>query len=144
MRARRGAGYCLKQDCSGFGQPFLLMRPSVPFECPVCMRTGVLETERWARTGEGALVTEVRVDFDFDPERRRYRKRTLKVERGLEGRRSVVTLQSPLIDTREQAIRVARRLLDTLNARARFSLRDPTPAKATRRDLIAEGWTVLA
>ena len=144
MRARRGAGYCRNEDCSAYGQPFLLVRPSEPFECPVCLRTGVLECERSARTGTGPLVSEVRVDFDFDSARSRYRRRALKVEKRVEGRRSVVTLQSPLINTREQAMRVAAELLETLNRRARFAPRDPTPAKPTRQDLIAEGWSVLA
>ncbi len=144
MRARRGAGYCLKEGCSAYGRPFLLARPSAPFECPVCLRPGVLECERSVRTGKGARVGEVRVDFDFDPRRRRYRQRALKLDRRLLGSRSVVTLQSPLIDTREQAVRVARRLLETLNQRVSVAPRDPTPAKPTRRDLITEGWPVLA
>ena len=103
MSARRGAGYCLKEGCSAYGQPFLLKRPSAQFECPVCLRPGVLECERSARMGEGVLVGEVRVEFDFDPRRRCYRKRARTVDRLLQGPRSVLVLRSPLIDTRERS-----------------------------------------
>ncbi len=141
MSVRRGAGFCLWKPCSAYAQAFFLLEAPQTFECPVCLRPGLVECERASREGQDALYGEVRVDFDFDPVRRVYRNCALTTD----GRRqSSFTLQSPPIRSRERAIRVGRLMMRNLNRRFEHSRAGPSARSQTRNQLIAEGWDVLA
>lgn len=143
MPVRRGAGFCLRGACSAYARPFFLLEAPDTFECPVCLRPGFVESERASREGNDPLCSEVRIDFDFDPIRRVYRKRALTIDGRLLGRQASFTLQSPLIDSRERAVRVGRLMMRNLNRRfERPSL--PCKRAQTREQLVAEGWAVLA
>lgn len=144
MSARKGAGFCLWKACSSYAQPFFLIDAPDVFECPVCLRPGLVECERATREGPDPLFSEVRIDFDFDPLRRVYRKRALTIDGRLLGRQSSFTLQTPMIQTRERAVRVGRTILRNLNRSfERTRAQEPLRSK-TRDQLIAEGWPVLA
>lgn len=144
MSVRRGAGFCLWKACSVYAQPFFLLDAPETFECPVCLRPGLVECERASREGRDPLYNEVRIDFDFDPVRRVYRKRSLTIDGRLLGRQSRFTLQSPLIHSRERAIELGRLLMRNLNRRFEHSHVSPPARKQSREQLIAEGWPVLA
>jgi hypothetical protein len=144
MSARRGAGYCVWKLCSAYAQPFFLLEAPETFECPVCLRPGLVESERASREGTDPLYCEVRVDFDFDPLRGVYRKRALTIDGRVLGRRSCFTLQSPLIHTRERAVRVGRLMMRNLNRRFERKQVRQAPRPQSREQLIDEGWSVLA
>ncbi len=144
MSVRRGAGFCLWEGCSAYTQPFFILEAPQTFECPVCLRPGLVECERASREGPDPLYGEVRVDFDFDPVRRVYRKCALTTDGRLLGRQSSFRLQSPLIRSRERAIRVGRLMMRNLNRRFERPRAGPSAHSTTRDQLVAEGWDVLA
>ncbi len=144
MSVRRGAGFCLWKACSAYAQAFFLLEAPQTFECPVCLRPGFVECERASREGPDLLYGEVRVDFDFDPVRRVYRNCALTTDGRLLGRQSSFTLQSPLIRSRERAIRVGRLMMRNLNRRFERPRAGPRAHSQTRDQLVAEGWDVLA
>ncbi len=143
MSVRRGAGFCLRKGCSAYSQPFFLLEAPDAFECPVCLRPGLIESERARRDGADRFVGEVRIDFDFDPARRVYRKRALMMDGRTHGRQATFTLQSPLIDSHERAVRIGRLMMRSLNQRSGAKSDDAQRAP-TRNQLIGEGWSVLA
>lgn len=144
MSTRRAAGFCLWRACGAYAQPFFLADVPDTFECPVCLRPGHIERERARREGPDRLIGEVRIEFDFDPVRRTYRKRTLTMDGRTHGRQSSFTLQSPLIRDRDAAVRVGRQLLRNLNRRFARPSVEPRPHTKSRAELIEEGWPVLA
>jgi hypothetical protein len=144
MSVRRAAGFCLWRGCSAYAQLFFLIESPEIFECPVCLRPGLVESERASREGHDALYGEVRIDFDFDPINQVYRKRALTIDGRSLGRQSSFTLQSPLIGTHEHAVRVGRLLMRNLNRQ--FERAGPGHRRRTqsREQLVEEGWSVLA
>jgi hypothetical protein len=120
---------------------FLLVHVPDSFDCPTCLRPGRIERERSRRTGDADLYSEVRVEFDYDLEQRIYLQDARIEDERLLARHGVYTLRSPLIRTRAQALRVGRAVLQKLNR----SLDGRVPPRGpTRRELIAQGWPVLA
>ena len=137
---RRGAGYCMNSTCATFGKLFMLGDLPSTFECPTCLRPARLERERGIRHGAGTVFDEVRVEFDFDPIYGIYRQAVRIRDGRLLGRHDVYTLQSPLLETREQALDVGKRVLRNLNAR--LGRRDLS-RRPGRTELVEQGWTVL-
>jgi hypothetical protein len=137
---RRGAGYCMNSTCATFGKLFMLGDLPDTFECPTCLRPARLERERGIRHGDGTVFDEVRVEFDFDPIYGIYRQAVRIRDGRLLGRHDVYTLQSPLMETREEALRVGKLVLRNMNVRLE---RPDRPPRSSRTELVEQGWTVL-
>ena len=138
---RRGVGYCLEPSCAGYARLLVLAELPECFGCPSCGRPARLEPERGVRRGGSDVYEEVRVEFDFDPERGIYRQIARVRDARLLGRHDIYTLQSPLIRAREHARRVGRIVLQNLNdgvGRPRRRCRQPS-----RGELVSQGWPVL-
>lgn len=82
-----------------------------------------MERERRIVRGDSNIFNEVRVEFDFDPMTRRYRRAVCVRDESLLGRHNVYTLQSPFICTEQFADQTAAKLLSQLNS-YRGSLRN--------------------
>ena len=137
---RRGVGYCTNDECAVYGELYLLFDLPSVFECPTCLRPARLEREKGVRRRGASVFDEVRVEFDFDPLLGIYRQ-TARVRDGrLLGCRDVYTLQSPIVKDRDEAVKIGRIVLENVNSRigATFGLR-----QASRRELVAQGWTVV-
>ena len=82
---------------------------------------------------------EVRVEYDFDPDRGIYRA-SARILDPHHLTHDVYTLQSPLIHTREHALAVGRRALALLYRRSRAARKTQLPSRA---ELVAQGWPVM-
>ena len=139
MSTRRGAGYCLQSGCSEYLRSVLLRGVPGRFECPTCLHVGELEVERGVRSRGARVYREVRVQFNFDPERRIYRDVARVVDRRVPGERGAYTLLSPLVCSRAQAVRVGEAALRSLNR----GIMAPRRRRAARSELVEQGWPVL-
>jgi hypothetical protein len=114
-RRGRGVGYCANARCP----EFLHLRPQLKapekYRCPVCAVTGQLELERGVRSGEGTVVSEVRVEYGFDPRRSVYRERVALRAARAPRAVGVFTLQTPLISDAGAAGRLGAALLRQLS-----------------------------
>jgi hypothetical protein len=130
-RRRRGVGYCTSERCP----EFLRLSPQVPapeqFRCTSCGTTGALELDRGVRSGEGPRVTDVRMEFGFDPRCRIYRQQVaVRAARALRSG-SVFTLQTPLLRDAAAAYALGAALLRQLSKPSRL-------ARAVRRPVRPE------
>ncbi len=138
---QRGVGYCVNRECDSYAVLHALLDLPSVFQCATCGQSGQREWERVVRSGRSDLCEEIRVEFDFDPERSIYRKRISLNEPGLLGRHDICTLQTPLVRTQGSALKVAEVALSSLNGRLFGSACEPR--LSSRDDLIDQGWPVL-
>jgi hypothetical protein len=96
------------------------------FLCPRCGFSGRVELERGVRSGHGQEVGEVRVEYGYDPVRNIYTESTVVHGERQSGARAVYTLQSPLIQSADTAIGVARTILARMRQRAAEARRAQT------------------
>jgi len=136
---KRGVGFCVNSDCGCFGQLRSFRHLPEAYDCTRCGAPGQIERERGIKQPGATIFDEVRVEYGFDPERRIYRDSVRVRDRRLLGKHDVYTLQSPLVKTRAQALRVAAAVMKQLNARLAKGAK-PLPG---RDDLISQGWPVL-
>ena len=114
-RKRRGVGYCTSERCPAFFKLQVQIPAPEQFRCASCGGAGQLELERGVRGGEGPLVTDVRVEFGFDPRRRIYLQQVaVRAARALRTG-SVFTLQTPLAPDRDAAYALGVSLLRGLS-----------------------------
>ncbi len=111
----RGAGYCVNKECFDFGRRTFIVGPGDGFSCPFCEQDGKVMKERGFYSGKSDIYNEVRVEYGFDVERSCYREIARVRDESVLGRHNVYTLQSPLIDSEEKALRVAEVILSNLN-----------------------------
>ena len=137
---RRGVAFCVNTECQNAGRLQAFRHLPESFDCPRCGAPGRVERERGVKQPGATVFDEVRVEFDFDPERGIYRSSARVRDRRLLGRHDVYTLQSPLVKTRAQALRVAAAVLKQLNARLNGEEKKTLPG---RDELISQGWPVL-
>ena len=119
QQSGRGVGYCVNSACEAYLRGRVLTKCELSrFLCPRCGYNGRLELERGVRSGRSGRITEVRVEYGYDALRGIYSESTVVHDDSRSPGRAVYTLQSPLIQTADTAIAVARTILARLNARA--------------------------
>jgi hypothetical protein len=120
-RRGRGVGFCTSPSCPDF----LQLRPQVPapeeYRCPTCARPAGLELERGVRRGTGPIVSDVRVEFDFDPRRCIYLGHVAMRAARVLRPSGVFTLQTPLVRNERAARALAAALLRELSAPQHFA-----------------------
>ena len=140
MRSGRGVGYCMNRVCDLHGRGRVLSSGASTYVCGRCGWVGKTEYERGQRLGKHEIVSEVRVEFAFDPEREIYTRSIVVNEERLLRSQAVYVLQTPLIESPELACSVGRAVLKRLNERA---LGRVAARHATREQLRAQGWATL-
>jgi hypothetical protein len=130
------------RGCAAYGRAFLIYDFSMPFECPVCLRTGKVEAERGFRHSGEPIFSEARVEFDYDPVLGIYRQVARAREGRLLGQHNIYTLQSPLVANEERARQVARAILRSLNVSLELPVFE-AERPASRAQLMEEGWPIL-
>jgi len=141
MRSGRGVGYCMNPTCQRYSRGNVLAKGATSFVCSKCHWVGKTEFERGQLTGRQRIVSEVRVEFGYDPEREIYRRSVVVNEDRLLRPHSVYVLQTPLIETEKTACAVGRAILARLNERVFAPAK--RPHHATRDQLRQEGWATL-
>ena len=141
MRSGRGVGYCTNRSCEHHGRGRVLAARVDPFVCSRCRQIGKAEFERGARQGDFELVSEVRIEYAFDPMRDIYTMRAVVTEERLLRPHAIYTLQTPLIQTPEMACALGRAILNRLNEKAFARKRNHW--QPSREELRAEGWSTL-
>jgi hypothetical protein len=133
QQSGRGVGYCVNSACGAYLRGRVLAKSELAhFLCPRCGYNGRLELERGVRSGRGGRVTEVRVEYGYDALRGIYTESTVVHGDSRSSGGAVYTLQSPLIQTADTAIAVARTILARLDARAAQAPRPAAPSLAPR------------
>lgn len=111
---KRSVGYCQNADC-GNPDGIFLANAREAFFCGYCGKRGKVETERGFHTGKTGISKEVRVEYNFDPTKGRYREVAIVRDESLATSYDVYTLQSPLIKSTKRALRFAETLFVNLN-----------------------------
>jgi hypothetical protein len=111
---RHGIGYCENADCEGSDKVILPNEAEV-FLCESCGQSGKVEMERGFLTGETGIIGEVRVEYDFDPRKGRYRATAIVRDESLPSGLDVYTRLSPLTRSEKLALGLAQALLLQLN-----------------------------
>jgi hypothetical protein len=111
---RYGIGYCGNAGCENSDRIILPIEAEV-FLCESCGQSGKVEMERGFLTGETGVIGEVRVEYDFDPRKGRYRGMAIVRDESLPGGLDVYTRRSPLTRSEEDALSLAEALLLQLN-----------------------------
>jgi hypothetical protein len=142
IRIRRGAAHCRNADCFSRNQ----LVPLVPFVlehmCATCSLPCAVDAEYGAGLGSSKTFNEVRVYFAFDPATRTYGDVASASDDTIVGQHSAYAFFSPLVRERAEAERVAASLLAKLNG-PRGDVR-PLRTRATRSELVQEGWRVAS
>lgn len=112
---KRGAGYCLNQECMEFGKGVFLLNYGEDFYCPVCACLGIIMGEAGQFQNDSACIRSVRVEFDYDAGQERYRSLAMIWDPELpEAGTNTYELRSPLIHTKDRALKTAEALLASL------------------------------
>ena len=142
IRIRRGAAHCRNVDCFSRDQ----LVPLVPFVlehmCSTCKLPCAIDAEFGTGVGSSKTYNEVRVYFAFDPSTRTYADVAQACDDSIVGQHSAYAFFSPLVRDRAEAERVAASLLVKLNG-PRGDVR-PLRARATRSELLDQGWRVAS
>ncbi len=141
MKSGRGVGYCMNPTCVRYARGRVLPKGADSFVCGKCHWVGKAELERGEMRGRHRVVSEVRVEYAFDPEREIYRSSVVVNEDRLLRPHGVYVLQTPLVESEEMACAVGRAVLARLNAVA-FSP-TPMPPRPTYDQIRTEGWATL-
>ena len=138
IRIRRGAAHCRTRDCREREKLVPLAPITLEYRCPACGRSAAIDAEYGTGLGASKLYNEVRVYFRFDPATRTYTDFATAEDSTLVGQHSAYAFFSPLVRERHEAEHLARQLLLRLNGE-RGDVR-PLSQKATRQELLEEGW----
>jgi hypothetical protein len=111
---KRGMGYCQNVEC-GNPDGIFLANAGEAFFCGYCGKRGKVETERGFHTGKIGIFKEVRVEYNFDATKGRYREVAIVRGESLPTSYDVYTLRSPLIKSKKLALRLAETLFVDLN-----------------------------
>lgn len=142
VRIRRGAAHCRNRDCRERERLVPLVPICLDFRCLACGRPAAIDPEYGTGLGASKLYNEVRVYFAFDPATRTYTDSARAEDATLVGQHSAYAFFSPLVRDRSEAELLARQLLSRLNGE-RGDVR-PLSLRASRRELLEEGWRVVA
>ena len=138
VRIRRGAAHCRTRDCREREKLVPLAPIALEYRCPACGRNAAIDAEYGTGLGASKLYNEVRVYFRFDPATRTYTDFARAEDHTLVGQHSAYAFFSPLVRDRAEAEHLARQLLVRLNGE-RGTVK-PLFARASRQDLLEEGW----
>lgn len=138
IRIRRGAAHCRTRDCREREKLVPLAPITLEYRCPACGRPAAIDAEYGTGLGASKLYNEVRVYFRFDPATRTYTDFAHAEDTTLVGQHSAYAFFSPLVRERHEAEHLAKQLLLRLNGQ-RGEVR-PLSQKATRQELLDEGW----
>jgi hypothetical protein len=138
IRIRRGAAHCRTANCREREKLVPLAPISLEFRCPACGRPAAIDAEYGTGLGASKLYNEVRVYFRFDAATRTYTDFARAEDPTLVGQHSAYAFFSPLVRERADAEHLARQLLLRLNGE-RGDVR-PLSQRATRQELLSEGW----
>ena len=116
----RGVGYCLNPACNLYRRGRVLVPGSNAFVCGECGWMGRTQHERGYRHGDFGVVSEVRVEFGYDPARDIYTEQVVVTEDRTIRRQGIYILQTPMVEKRETALELGRIVLERLN-RGRFA-----------------------
>jgi hypothetical protein len=89
--------YCANRACAQFLQLRVQAVAPVAYRCSACGELGELELERGMRSGDGPIVSEVRIEYGFDAARALYLERVAVRDPRWLRVGAVFTLQTPLI-----------------------------------------------
>jgi hypothetical protein len=94
-----------------------MILPNEPevFFCGSCGGPGKVEMERGFLTGESGIIREVRVQYNFDPRKERYRATAIVRDETLPDGLDLYTRLSPLTRSEESALGLAEALFVQLN-----------------------------
>jgi len=140
MRSGRGIGYCLNPSCERYSRASALRKGDESYVCSRCEWTGHAEFERGHRQGRHRIVSEVRVEFGFDPDRGIYTESVVVGDDRLLRSQSVYVLQTPFVKSHRVALDVGRAVLKRLNEKAFSPHLGRLPS---REELRAQGWSTL-
>ena len=142
IRIRRGAAHCRNVDCFSRDQVVPLVPFALEHRCESCGQPCAIDAEYGAGLGSSRTYNEVRVYFAFDATTRTYADVVQVSDDSIVGQHSAYAFFSPLVRDREEAERVATSLLERLNG-PRGDVR-PLRTRATRNELVREGWRVAS
>lgn len=140
MRSGRGVGFCINPTCEDYTRGRVLGAGATSYVCRRCHWVGKVEQERGQRLGKFHLVSEVRVEYAYDPEREIYTRTAVVNEDRLLRPQAVYVLQTPLVESEEMACAVGRAILNRLNERF---LKRPAQRQPSYAELRSEGWSTL-
>lgn len=140
VRIRRGAAHCRTRNCREREKLVPLVPICLDYVCPGCGRPAAIDAEYGAGLGASKAYNEVRVYFAFDPATRTYTDQAQVEDSTVIGQHSAYAFFTPLVHDRAEAELVARQLLSRLNGE-RGDVR-PLSLRATRQQLVEEGWRV--
>ncbi len=129
MSMDRAVGYCENENCKEYAKGvFLLNHGSTTFYCPRCLDIGEKVLERGTHNAkDGVAFKEVRVEFNYDPYKRRFKEIGIVRDEAIWGSGSTYTLLSPLIKTEKRALKVAEAILANLQRYGGMFLFDGIP-----------------
>jgi hypothetical protein len=112
--SKRAVGYCYNNPCDDVSKGVFLLNHGDTFYCPRCRLPGTVEREVGEVKGEGSFFRQVRVEFNYNPQVKKYLEAGIvAIENVSEG--NTYTLRSPLIKTEQRALKVAEQVLANLN-----------------------------
>ena len=117
-RSGRGVGYCLNPACDKYRRGRVLAPETETFVCSQCGWSGRAQHERGYRHGEFGVVSEVRIEYGYDPTRDIYTRQAVVNEGRTLRRQDIYVLQTPMVEKEETALQVGRAILQHLNRRA--------------------------
>lgn len=114
MEVKRGVGICYEEECVQYKKHTFIYNPDKRYFCTVCNNEGYMIQERCETMGKGENYTCVRIEFDFDPGKKKFRGLAIvKMENTLEIGKTYI-LYSPLIRTENRALKCAESTLAKL------------------------------
>jgi hypothetical protein len=137
----RAVGYCLNDRCSDFAVGRVLTRRDEGFLCTRCERYGRIEHERGRKTGAFEFVSEIQVEFNYDPVRDLYLERTSVRDERLLQPQAIYKLKTPMVQTQIEAANVGRVVMAAINRK--LERRPRLRNLQTRAALLSEGWQTL-
>ena len=142
IKIRRGAAHCRTRDCREREKLVPLVPIALDFTCPGCGRAAAIDAEYGTGLGASKVYNEVRVYFGFDPTTRTYTDCAHAEDATMVGQHSAYAFFSPLVTERSEAELLARQLLTRLNGGR--DVVKPLSLRATRQELVEEGWRVAS
>ena len=113
-KMKRAVGYCTKTGCEAKGEGVFLLNHGSIFICPRCRRDGRIVPEMGQAIDHGPIFKEVRVEYDYNPDDRKFHGLAIVKDNSVDPPASIYILKSPLIRTQKRALRVAEGMLATL------------------------------
>ncbi len=115
MSVHRAVGYCTTRVCPEYARGIFLLFAGETFRCTQCRKPGRLRQEQGHARNTEPIFKEVRLEFDYDFGRDCYASTAIVRDESLWGRHNTYYYHSPLTRARHHALKIAERVLGTLN-----------------------------